>query len=62
MITFRIEKDENEYHAWSPELPGCHTHGRTVPEALQNLKDAVNLYLEVLMEEEIANETMEFAE
>jgi len=62
MITFKIEKDENEFHAWSPELPGCHTHGRTVDEALRNLKDAVYLYLEVMMDEEIEKNTLEFAE
>jgi predicted RNase H-like HicB family nuclease len=61
MITFKIEPDGNEFHAWSPELPGCHTHGRTVEEAMRNLKDAVQLYLEVKMEESIAKQTLEFA-
>lgn len=55
MLTFKIEKDGDEYHTWVPELPGCHTHGRTPKEAMDNLKDAVQLYLEVVMEEEIAN-------
>lgn len=54
MITFKIERDGNEFHAWTPELPGCHTHGQTVAEAMANLKDAIQLYLEVVMEEEIA--------
>jgi predicted RNase H-like HicB family nuclease len=62
MITFKIEQDGNEFHAWVPELPGCHTHGRTVSEAMHNLKDAVQLYLEVKMEEEIAKQTLEFVE
>lgn len=60
MITFKIEIDGDEYHAWAPELPGCHTHGKSISEALQNLKDAVQLYLEVKMEEEIAKQTLEF--
>jgi predicted RNase H-like HicB family nuclease len=51
MITFRIEQDADEYHAWVPELPGCHTHGRTVAEAMQNLKDAVQLYLDVQIDQ-----------
>lgn len=46
MLSFKIEADGSEFHAWSPELPGCHTHGRTRAEALRNLKDAVQLYLE----------------
>ena len=51
MVTFKVEPDGNEFHAWSPELPGCHTHGRTISEALENLKDAAYLYLQTLMEE-----------
>ena len=46
MIIFKTEPDGNEFHAWSPELFGCHTHGKTERKALSNLKDAVELYLE----------------
>jgi predicted RNase H-like HicB family nuclease len=46
MVTFRIEPDGKEFHAWSPELKGVHTHGATRDEALANLKEAVQLYLE----------------
>jgi predicted RNase H-like HicB family nuclease len=56
-FTFKIEKDDAEYHAWCPELPGCHTHGKTPHVALENLKDAVQLYLDTIMEEEIARQT-----
>lgn len=58
-ISFEIEKDGKEWHTWCPQLPGCHSHGRTVKEALENLKDAVQLYLETLMEEEIAMKSLE---
>jgi predicted RNase H-like HicB family nuclease len=51
MVTFRIEPDGKEFHAWSPELKGVHTHGSTRAEALANLKEAVQLYLEDVMEE-----------
>lgn len=51
MVTFRIEPDGKEFHAWSPELPGTHTHGATRAIALKNLKDAVRLYLDDVMEE-----------
>lgn len=30
-----------------PELPGCHSQGRTVDEAMRNIRDAVEEYLEV---------------
>jgi predicted RNase H-like HicB family nuclease len=51
MISFKLEKDSKGYHAWSPELPGCHTHGASRAEALNNLKDAVRLYLDDLADE-----------
>jgi predicted RNase H-like HicB family nuclease len=51
MVTFRIEPDGEDFHAWSPELKGVHTHGATRAEALANLKEAVQLYLEDVMEE-----------
>ena len=53
MVTFKLEKDTKGYHAWSPELPGCHTFGNTRAEALVNLKDAVRLYLDDVMEESL---------
>jgi predicted RNase H-like HicB family nuclease len=53
MVTFRIETDGEEYRAWSPELPGVHTHGATRAVALENLKDAVRLYLDDVMEESL---------
>ena len=53
MVTFRIEPDGDEFHAWSPELPGVHTHGGTRAQALKNLKDAVKLYLDDVMEESL---------
>ncbi|NCU33324.1 MAG: type II toxin-antitoxin system HicB family antitoxin [Candidatus Moranbacteria bacterium] len=60
-LTFEIERDGNEFHTWCPELPGCHTHGKTVTQAMENLKEAVQLYLEVIMEEQIALKSIELA-
>jgi len=61
-LNFNIEKDGEQYHTWCPQLPGCHSHGRTIKEAMEHLKDAMQLYLETLMEEEIAKKTIEFAD
>ncbi|MBY0432752.1 MAG: type II toxin-antitoxin system HicB family antitoxin [Cyclobacteriaceae bacterium] len=57
VISFKVERDGKEFHAWCPELPGCHTHGNTVSKALENLKDAVKLYLDTVIEEEIVAQT-----
>lgn len=53
-ITFKLEKDGKRWHAYCPELPGCHTFGSTKEEALKHLKDAVMLY----MEDKIENQSM----
>lgn len=43
-----FEKDESGYVvALVPELPGCHTQGRTATEASERIKEAIELYLEV---------------
>ncbi len=31
---------------WSPELPGCASAGQTEQEALENIREAIELYLE----------------
>lgn len=41
-----IEKDENGYFVFCPELQGCYTQGNTYEEALENIKDTVKLHLE----------------
>ena len=44
-----IEPDESGFHASCPALKGCHTYGATREEALHNLKEAAELYLESLI-------------
>ncbi len=41
-----IEKDEDGYFAFCPELQGCYTQGETYEETLQNIKDAMKLHIE----------------
>jgi predicted RNase H-like HicB family nuclease len=48
-----IEKDEHGYYAYCPELEGCQTQGETFEETLKNIREAVELYLETLSEDEI---------
>jgi len=40
-----VEPDDDGYHAWCPELPGCHTCGDTCIEAQMNCCDAIHAYL-----------------
>lgn len=54
MKTYRfsvvIEKDEDGYFAFCPELQGCYTQGDTYEEALENIKDAIRLHIEDRLE------------
>ncbi len=51
-----IEKDEDGYFAYCPQLQGCYTQGNTFEEAIENLKDAVKLHIEDrLAQNEIIN-------
>ncbi len=48
--TVVIEPDEDEFHAYVPALPGCHTFGSTVEEAQANIKEAIALHIESMQE------------
>jgi len=47
-----IEKDEHGFYAWCPELKGCQSQGDTLEQAIANIKEAIELYLETLPEGE----------
>jgi len=51
-VNIVIEKDKNGYFAFCPELKGCHTQGDSIEEVLENIKEAIELYLETLSPEE----------
>ncbi len=38
--------EEGGFTAWVPALPGCISEGDTRDEALRNIREAVDLYLE----------------
>lgn len=47
-FTAIIERDEDGYYVVSvPSLRGCHTQGKTLDEAIENIKEAIELCLEV---------------
>lgn len=47
-----IEKDESGYFAYIPELKGCYSQGDTFEDALINIREAAELYIETLDDEE----------
>ncbi len=46
-----IEKDETGYYvAEVPALPGCYSQGKTLDELKANIKEAIELWIEVMNE------------
>lgn len=41
-----LEKTENGYSAYLPDLPGCISTGETISDVRNNIKDAVDFHLE----------------
>lgn len=39
---------EGGYHASCPALPGCHSEGDTLDEAIANIREAIAVYVESL--------------
>ncbi|MES2971170.1 MAG: type II toxin-antitoxin system HicB family antitoxin [Patescibacteria group bacterium] len=40
------KETEGGFSVWVPDLPGCASQGETLEEALHNIKEAIELYLE----------------
>jgi predicted RNase H-like HicB family nuclease len=49
-----IEKDDIGYFAFVPNLKGCVSQGDTMEEALSNIKEAIELYIETLEPDELS--------
>lgn len=45
-----IEKDQDGYFAFCPELQGCYTEGDDYEEVLRNIRDAIRLHVEDRLE------------
>jgi len=54
-----IEKDEDGYFAFCPNLQGCYTQGDSYEEVLENIKDAIRLHIEDRIEMNETIPTME---
>ena len=48
--------DEGGFTAYVPSLPGCISEGDTREEAMQNIREAIELYLEPVEDDWMAEE------
>jgi predicted RNase H-like HicB family nuclease len=51
-VSVIIEKDEDGYYAYCPQLEGCQSQGDSLEEVQENIKEAIELYLSTLSQEE----------
>ncbi|MEW6580268.1 MAG: type II toxin-antitoxin system HicB family antitoxin [Chloroflexota bacterium] len=49
--------EEGGYTVYVPSLPGCISEGETVEEALTNIREAIELYLEPVDDDLVIEET-----
>jgi predicted RNase H-like HicB family nuclease len=49
-----VEKTENNYSAYVPDLPGCVATGQTVKEVENEIREAIEFHIEGLREDGLA--------
>ncbi len=54
--------EEGGYTAYVPSLPGCISEGETTEEAMANLREAIELYLEPVDDDLVARAGAELLE
>lgn len=45
-VVLETDPETGDWSVWCPELPGCVSAGETEAEALENIREAIALYLE----------------
>ena len=45
-VILEPDLETGDWAAWCPELPGCASAGETETEALSNIREAIELYLQ----------------
>ncbi|MEH2329584.1 type II toxin-antitoxin system HicB family antitoxin [Nostoc sp.] len=45
-VILESDLETGDWAVWCPELPGCTSAGETEEEALENIKEAIQLYLQ----------------
>ncbi|HEY9866295.1 type II toxin-antitoxin system HicB family antitoxin [Planktothrix paucivesiculata] len=45
-VILEPDPETGDWAIWCPELPGCVSAGETEAEALENIREAIALYLE----------------
>jgi predicted RNase H-like HicB family nuclease len=54
--------EDGGFTAYVPSLPGCISEGETVAEAMSNIREAVELYLEPVEDDLVGKDSLEIHE
>ena len=57
-VIIREDKEDGGYVVSCPALQGCHSQGDTMEEALANIKEAIEAYLESLELDKLPSPSM----
>jgi antitoxin HicB len=52
-VIIREGQEDGGYTVSCPALPGCHSQGETIEEAVSNIKEAIECYLESLQKDKV---------
>ena len=52
-VVIKEDLEDRGYNVSCPALPGCHSQGETIDEALENIKEAIGCYLESLEKDKL---------
>jgi predicted RNase H-like HicB family nuclease len=44
-VVLQQDRESGDWAVWCPELPGCASAGETQEEALESMREAIQLYL-----------------
>jgi predicted RNase H-like HicB family nuclease len=53
-----LEPSDEGYTVYVPSLPGCISEGKTIEEALVNIREAIKLYLEPVEDDWVTDENV----
>lgn len=65
ILQFKVVMEQDEdgwFVASAPAIPGCHTQGKTYEEVIKNIKEAIELCLEVAKDDKSYHQQIDWEE
>lgn len=65
ILQFKVVMEQDEdgwFVATAPAIPGCHTQGKTYEEVIKNIKEAIELCLEVAKDDKSYYQQIDWGE